>query len=78
MKKGKRQKIESLGQRHTRQETISGYLFISPLLLIFIIFTGASIFITIFYLAFTKYNIMSSPRDVLMSESCMYNEALIQ
>ena len=64
MKKGKRQKIESLGQRHTRQETISGYLFISPLLLIFIIFTGASIFTTIFYLAFTKYNIMSSPEWV--------------
>ena len=64
MKKGKRQKIESLGQPHTRQETISGYLFISPLLLIFIIFTGASIFTTIFYLAFTKYNIMSSPEWV--------------
>ena len=37
MKKGKRQKIESLGQRHTRQETISGYLFISPLLPLFLL-----------------------------------------
>lgn len=54
-------KFKTLGQQKIRRETISGYLFISPLLLIFIVFSGASIFATLFYLAFTKYNIMSSP-----------------
>lgn len=47
-----------------RNENISGFLFITPLMLVFLVFTGIPVVVTLFYLCFTKYNIMSSPKWV--------------
>lgn len=53
----------SAKDRH-RKENFQGYLFITPLFLFFVIFTALPVIITLFYLGFTKYNIMNSPQWV--------------
>jgi multiple sugar transport system permease protein len=40
-------------------DTISGYLFISPALIAFILFIGGPVLLTVFFYDFTKYNIIS-------------------
>jgi multiple sugar transport system permease protein len=44
-----------------KHETVNGYLFISPWLIGFLLFTMAPMFVSL-YLAFTRYDILSSPQ----------------
>ena len=50
-----------LGHSRKLRDNVSGWLFIMPLLLFFLTFTGIPVIVTLFYLGFTKYNIMSNP-----------------
>lgn len=43
------------------RNTVSGWGFIAPLVLFFFAFTAIPVFVTLGYLCFTKYNIMTSP-----------------
>ncbi len=43
------------------QDNVSGWLFIAPLLVFFMVFTGLPVVVTLCYLGFTKYNIMTNP-----------------
>ncbi len=52
---------KTLSKTKSMQNSISGWLFVAPLLLFFIVFTGLPVIVTLFYLCFTKYNIMTDP-----------------
>ena len=51
------------GLAHSRKirNTVSGWGFIAPLFLFFLVFTAIPVLVTLGYLCFTKYNIMASP-----------------
>ena len=48
---------------HSRalKDNISGWAFVAPLLIFFLVFTGLPVIITLCYLCFTKYNILTDP-----------------
>lgn len=58
-----RRKPETLKSSQAR-ENRSGFLFIAPMFVPFVVFTGIPVFITLFYLCFTQYNIMKPPTFV--------------
>lgn len=54
--------MRTAGKRKKARETIQGYLFVAPLFLFFLVFTAIPVIVTLFYLGFTKYNIMNNPK----------------
>ena len=55
------------------RDHLSGWLFVLPLLVVFLVFIGIPVFRTVFYLGFTDYNLMKDPAWVGLSnyESCL-------
>lgn len=48
--------------RRKVSDTIAGWLFLFPLLMVFLVFVGWPLVKTVFYLGFTKYSMMSDPK----------------
>ena len=47
--------------KNRMRDHLSGWLFVLPLLVVFLVFIGIPVFRTVFYLGFTDYNLMKDP-----------------
>lgn len=56
-----KQNKQSLFVKRRRLDNLNGYLLIAPLSVTFIVFIAIPVVATLFYLCFTKYNIMNEP-----------------
>ena len=53
--------------KNRMRDHLSGWLFVLPLLVVFLVFIGIPVFRTVFYLGFTDYNLMKDPAWVGLS-----------
>ncbi len=58
----KHKNLRRLRDRRTISEQLSGWLFVLPMLILFIFFFGWPIIKTVFYLGFTKYGMIGQPQ----------------
>ena len=55
------ERTRGLARSRKIRNTVSGWGFIAPLFLFFLVFTAIPVLVTLGYLCFTKYNIMTNP-----------------
>lgn len=53
--------MKNMSLKKQRSENISGFMFVLPMFIVFLLCAGIPIVATLFYLAFTKYNLMTPP-----------------
>lgn len=58
----KQRKRSLLGNQHVLSDQIAGWLFVLPMLILFVFFFGWPIIKTVFYLGFTKYGMIGEPQ----------------